>query len=148
MGRRSVLFVRLSLFGLVPAAVAQQPDPTRLPGRQTSGISLEQNYPNPFNPETTIPFTLGEDLFASGQPVVVSIRIYNMLQQFVASPVALRHPAGEGAPLIDLQFTDSGRHEAYWDGRDQNGRQVASGVYFIQLTVGDQSRYRRMFVSK
>ena len=147
MSRTRVMLLLLLLIVPVPAVLAQQPGVSPF-DRETSGLSLQQNYPNPFNPETTIPFTLGEDLFADGGPVVVSIRIYNMLQQFVASPTALRHPAGEGALLIDLEYTNSGGHEAFWDGFDQNGRQVASGVYFIQLTVGGESRYRRMFVTK
>ena len=144
---RTCTLLGIVMFTLVPALAAQQPG-AGLPSGQTSGFSLEQNYPNPFNPETTIPFSLGEDLFAEGGFLVVSIRIYNMLQQFVASPTALRHPAGEGAPVIDLEYTIPGRHEAFWDGRDQNGGQVASGVYFLQLTVNGQSRYRRMFVTK
>ena len=147
MSRNGALLVLL-LFTLVPAQMAAQQPGTATTGRTTSGFSLEQNYPNPFNPETTIPFSLGADLFAEGGSAVVSIRIYNMLQQFVAAPTALRHPAGEGAAVLDLAYATPGRHEAYWDGLDQNGRQVASGVYFVQLTVNGQSRYRRMFVTK
>ena len=141
-----VLFVLLSASGLVTPASAQEAEASS-GGGQTSGFSLGQNYPNPFNPETTIPFVLGEDLFVPG-PVVVSMRIYNLLQQFVAAPVALRHPSGEGTPLLGLEYLQPGRYEAYWDGRDQNGRQVASGVYFVQLTVNGVSKHRRMFVTK
>ena len=142
----SVLFVLLSTSGAALGAAAQQ-DATPS-GRETGGFSLEQNYPNPFNPETRIPFTLGEDLFAEGQPIVVSIRIYNLLQQFVAAPTALRHPAGEGVPILQLEYTQPGSYAGYWDGTDQNGIQVASGVYFVQLTVNSESKHRRMFVTK
>jgi hypothetical protein len=112
------------------------------------GFDLEQNYPNPFNPETTIPFSLGEDLFASGRPVVVSVRIFNLLGQPVAYPVALQHSAGAGVELRGLEYTQPGRHEAYWDGTDQSGRQVSSGIYFMQLTVNGQSVTRKMYVLK
>ena len=80
--------------------------------------------------------------------MVVTIRIYNQLKQLVASPVALRHPAGEGVPLTQLEYTRSGTFEAFWDGRDAAGRQVASGVYFCQITVNGRSKVMRMFVTK
>lgn len=124
------------------------------PGRgmqsgQANGIQLDQNYPNPFNPETTIPFTLGEDLFVDGRPAVVTIRIFNILTQLVANPVALRHPSGEGVPVDQLEFMQPGRYEAYWDGTDQMGRQVASGIYLMQLTVnGFRPVTRKMYVAK
>ncbi len=140
-----VLFVLLSIVGFTSAASAQV-GPT---GKQDSGFVLEQNYPNPFNPETRVPFVLGEELFTDGRPVVVSIRIYNVLQQFITAPTALNHPVGEGVPVIDLEYPFPGRYEAYWDGRDQAGRQVASGVYFVQLAVnGRPPQVRKMFVTK
>ena len=112
------------------------------------GFELEQNYPNPFNPETTIPFVLGEELFASGNPVVVSVRIFNLLGQPVAYPVALSHPAGAGVEMRSLEYTQPGRYEAFWDGTDQSGRQVSSGIYFMQLTVNSQSIAKKMYVLK
>jgi hypothetical protein len=141
-----VLFVLLSIVGSTFPASAQQSGST---GKQDSGFFLEQNYPNPFNPETKIPFVLGEELFAGGQPVTISVRIFNVLQQFIAAPTALNHPRGEGVPLLDLEYPFPGRFEAYWDGRDEFGRQVASGVYFVQLAVsGKRPQVRKMFVTK
>ena len=140
-----VLFVLLSITGLTLGASAQQ---VGSGGKQDSGFRLEQNYPNPFNPETKIPFVLGEDLFVDGESVVVSVRIYNVLQQFITAPTALNHPRGEGVPVLDLEYPYPGRFEAYWDGRDQAGRQVASGVYFVQLVVNGESQVRKMFVTK
>lgn len=140
-----VLFVLLSIVGLTLTASAQQ---VGSGGKQDSGFRLEQNYPNPFNPETKIPFVLGEDLFVDGESVVVSVRIYNVLQQFITAPTALNHPRGEGVPVLDLEYPYPGRFEAYWDGRDQAGRQVASGVYFVQLVVNGESQVRKMFVTK
>jgi hypothetical protein len=140
-----VLFVLLSIVGVTISASAQQVGPT---GKQDSGFSLEQNYPNPFNPETKIPFVLGEELFASGQPVIVSVRIFNVLQQFITAPAALNHPHGEGVPVLNLEYPFPGRFEAYWDGRNEAGRQVASGVYFVQLVVNGRTQERKMFVTK
>jgi ABC-type dipeptide/oligopeptide/nickel transport system permease subunit len=116
---------------------------------QANGLQLDQNYPNPFNPETTIPFSLGEDLFVDGRPAVVTIRIFNILTQLVAHPVALRHPSGEGVLVDQLEFTQPGRYEAYWDGTDQMGRQVASGIYLMQVAVnGFKPITRKMYVMK
>lgn len=138
-----VLFTSLALSGALSAQ-----ETGRRSGESAGGFSLEQNYPNPFNPETTIPFVLNEGLFESGRPVVVSLRIYNLLRQPVAAPVALRHPAGENAPLVQLEYTAPGRYEAFWDGKDFGGHQVASGVYLVQLTVNGMSQHMRMFVAK
>ena len=141
-----VLFVLLTLSG-VSASLSAQATPSTSAG-QGNGFQLEQNYPNPFNPETRIPFVLDEELFADGQPVYVSLRIYNLLQQMVAWPVALSHPSGEGTRLDRLQYLQPGRHEAFWDGTDQSGRQVASGIYFMQLTVNGVTKTRKMYVLK
>ncbi len=143
--QRCVLFLLLSILGLTVPATAQQVGPT---GKQDSGFILEQNYPNPFNPETKIPFVLFEDLFDGGKSAVVSVRIFNVLSQFITAPTALNHPRGEGVPVLELEYPYSGRFEAYWDGRDERGRQVASGVYFVQLTVNGKARTQRMYVTK
>jgi hypothetical protein len=144
----SVSFVLLSIFGLIACPASTQETGRGVPGgQQASGFELQQNYPNPFNPETTIPFTLYEDLFADGRPVVVSIQIFNLLQQPVAVPVALNHPAGE-IRVRRLEYTSPGDHEAFWDGRDRSGSQVASGMYFVRLTVNGRSKYKRMLVTK
>ncbi len=140
-----VLIVLLSIVGLPFSASAQQVGST---GKQDSGFYLEQNYPNPFNPETRIPFVLFEDLFVDGRPVVVSLRIFNVLQQYITSPTALNHPRGDGIQVLDLEYPHPGRFEAYWDGRDERGRHVASGVYFVQLTVNGRSQILRMYVTK
>ncbi len=115
---------------------------------QEIGFTLDQNYPNPFNPETRIPFELYEGVFVDGRPAVVSVRIYNLLLQYVGSPTALGHPAGDGVPIVDLEYPFPGRYEAHWDGRDRSGAMVASGVYILELTVNGQSQILKMFVTK
>jgi hypothetical protein len=121
---------------------------TSPPSRPGVGFELEANYPNPFNPETTVRFSLSNELFGTGTPVVVTVRIFNLLSQLVAYPVALSHPAGAGVEVRALEYTQAGRHEAFWDGTDQSGRQVASGIYLLQLTVNGQSGTRKMIVQK
>ncbi len=148
MRRTLSVFLLSVLFGLAPGISAQGPPGDTDPAvEQESGFTLGQNYPNPFNPETRIPFDLLEVLFTDGGTAVVSVRIYNVLQQFVASPTALSHPSGR-APLVDLEYTTPGRYEAYWDGLDQSGREVASGIYFVQLTVNGVTAVMRMYVAK
>ncbi len=141
-----LLFLAVLVSGGAVSGAAQDIPPPL--DERDVGFKLEQNYPNPFNPETRIPFELSESLFASGEPVTVSIRIFNILQQFVAAPVALGFPGGEGLPLMQLEYTSAGRYEAYWDGRDRNGNRVASGVYFVQMLVSGQTAWRKMFVTK
>ena len=126
------------------ALTAQDTSPESRPG---AGFELEGNYPNPFNPETTIRFSLGEEMFASGEPVVVTIRIFNILSRLVAHPVALAHPAGP-VEVRSLEYSQPGRHEAFWDGTDQSGRPVASGIYLLQLNVNGQSGMQKMIVQK
>lgn len=77
---------------------------------------LEQNYPNPFNSETTIGYQLSPA--GAGE---VELSIYNLRGQKVRTLVRARQPAG--------------RYQAKWDGRDDAGREAASGVYICQLRV-------------
>ena len=148
---RRILRVFVVLLSLICAAegVSAQDMGRGAQDRGANGFQLGQNYPNPFNPETTIPFVLGEDLFVDGRPAVVSVRIFNVLAQLIAYPVALGHPTGEGVPVDQLEYAQSGRHEVFWDGTDQMGRQVASGVYLMQLSVnGLRPLTRRIIVMK
>lgn len=139
----SVGVVLLAL-GLLPSTLYGQ---SSEPGRRPR-VQLRQNYPNPFNPETWIPFTLFPETFENGE-VVVTIRIYNALQQLVAVPKALNHPQGEGVLVERLEYTAPGEYVAYWDGTDKTGRKVASGVYYMRLEVnGERAPPRKMVVGK
>ncbi len=116
--------------GILPARLsAQQPGggTSGNRGAPTSGIS--QNYPNPFNPATKWPL----EIVNAGDRV--TIRILNVLQQLVAYPVVLDYEGGNRPVLNNLAFSDPGKYTAYWDGLDRNGRQVASGLYYVQFIV-------------
>ena len=90
------------------------------------------NYPNPFNPETWIPYRLAEDAF-------VTLTIYDQTGRVVRT--------------LDVGHRIAAVYEnrakaIYWDGRNELGEQVASGIYFYQLSAGDYSATRRMVILK
>src|SRR5256886_13706379 len=107
------------------------------PAPPPPSVELKQNFPNPFNPATTIPFSLNGDLFANGHRPKVSLRIYNVLAQLVATPIL----QGTGEELNDLELTCSSpstgcTFNAYWDGNvGKTDQEAASGVYIYQLIV-------------
>lgn len=139
----SVGVILLLALGLVITPSYAQVSGGDPPDARDRGSRLEQNYPNPFNPETRIPFVLDESLFEDGTPVRVTIRIYNILGQLVATPTALNHAEHPGAPVDRLIYTVPGRHEAHWDGRYQrSGQEVPSGQYYVQLIVEGRQRER------
>jgi hypothetical protein len=142
-----VMLVLLTTLAAAVGAGAQQ-DPTRPPARQTGDFLLEQNYPNPFRSGTVthIPFVLGETLFTEGRAAVVSLRIFNIVQQFVAAPTA-EADAGAGA-ILARQFLQPGRFEASWDGLDQSGRPVPAGVYWVQIEVNGKIQSKKLYVQK
>ncbi len=93
---------------------------------------LYQNYPNPFNPETWIPYQLRE-------PADVAIRIYNAQGRLMRTINLGRREAG-----LYLNRNSA----VYWDGRNDAGEKVASGIYFYQIKAGDFSAMRRMVMVK
>jgi len=93
---------------------------------------LLQNYSNPFNPDTWIPYQLSEG-------ADVTIRIYNVTGQLVRVLNLGHKPAG---------FFFSKAQAAYWDGRNEAGERVSSGVYFYQLRAGGFAAMRRMVILK
>ena len=101
-------------------------------GEIPSDTMLLPNYPNPFNPETWIPYQLAD-------AADVSIFIYNTLGQ----PV--RH--------LEIGHRHAGRYvehsdAAYWDGRNDAGELVTSGVYFYSIEAGEFSASRKMVIGK
>ena len=100
-------------------------------GKPTQNLLL-QNYPNPFNPETWIPYQLSED-------TPVSISIYDTTGRLIRT--------------LSLGFQSTGFYNnrsraAYWDGRNELGERVASGIYFYQLTTPSFQQTRRLVILK
>ncbi len=149
MRRLRCAFPVLLLAILTPFALgAQQQVAAGTVGGPDRGFLLSQNRPNPVTTETRIPFQLLDEAFVEGRPATVTFRIYNILTQYVGSPTTVNHPAGDGVPIIELQYTSPGTYEASWDGRDRNGSYVASGVYVLELTVNGRSALIRMIVQR
>ena len=94
--------------------------------------ALLPNYPNPFNPETWIPYHLSND-------ADVQIEIYNIKGVLVRRLDFGHQMAG--------YYTDRTK-AAYWDGKNEFGEPVASGLYFYTLTAGDFSATRKMLIRK
>jgi len=111
----------LSWFGTITPVPAADGPADRLPDR----FGLDQNYPNPFNASTRIAFRLPE-----GGPI--ELTIFNIAGQRVRTLAGGEYPAG--------------RHLLPWDGRDDHGRQAASGIYFCQLRASDRRSARKMLL--
>ena len=94
--------------------------------------ALHANYPNPFNPETWIPYQLAV-------PAEVTLKIYDMNGGVVRRLQVGHQPAG---------MYQSRSRAVYWDGRNDRGESVASGLYFYTLTAGDFTATRKMLIRK
>jgi len=95
-------------------------------------FELGQNYPNPFNPETWIPFKLAK-------PSNVTINIYKS--------------NGEIVKRLELGYRESGFYTgktkaAFWDGTDQTGEKVSSGVYFYTIQADGFTATKKMLLNK
>lgn len=87
------------------------------------GFALDQNYPNPFNPETEILFQLP----AANQ---VLVKIFNTLGEEILT-------------LVDQQL-EAGYHNVHWNGKDEHGNPVSSGLYLYQIRAGSFIQTRKM----
>ncbi len=90
-------------------------------------FELRQNFPNPFNPSTTIRFSLNTG-------ARIQLKVYNLLGQEVRT-------------LVN-QTLSNGEHTVTWDGRDDKGTVIASGVYIYRLTNGTSTSARKMLFIK
>ncbi len=104
-----------------------------------SSVRLFQNYPNPFNATTLIPFTVAPRPVDGSQLTVHSLipttlKIYNILGQEIKT-------------IVDEEKLP-GTYEVYWDGTDNSGVQVASGIYFYRLRAGQHSEVKKMLLVK
>jgi len=89
--------------------------------------TLHGNYPNPFNPETTISYSVKEN-------TPVTIDIYNVKGQRVRT-------------LVN-EAKASGTHTVTWNGTDNNGRNVSSGIYYYKMSAGKFSSTKKMILMK
>ncbi|MDE0086763.1 MAG: cohesin domain-containing protein [Candidatus Poribacteria bacterium] len=94
--------------------------------------ALLANYPNPFNPETWIPYQLAEH-------TSVTVSIYSADSKLVRTLSLGNQVAG---------LYQNRSRAAYWDGKNENGESVASGVYFYTLTTEEFSATRKMLILK
>ena len=85
--------------------------------------SLEKNYPNPFNPSTSIPFQLKEAGY-------VSLKVYDM--------------SGSLVKTLASETKDAGSYEVIWNGLNNDGQQVASGQYILQMSAPNYSNTLQM----
>jgi hypothetical protein len=97
-------------------------------GSMPSAFALLQNVPNPFNPTTTIGF----EVPTGGARV--TIRIYDV--------------AGRLVRTVVNEYRAAGRHRVPWDGRNQHGARVATGVYFYRMEAGSFAQTRKMLLLK
>jgi len=99
-----------------------------MPQQQTPvEFSLSQNYPNPFNPVTNIKFSVPD----AGN---VNLSVYNMLGEKVKT-------------LVDIHKT-AGEYSVEWNGTNNAGREMSSGVYFYKLQMGSNIRIKKMLFMK
>ncbi|MCB0280777.1 MAG: T9SS type A sorting domain-containing protein, partial [Calditrichaeota bacterium] len=96
--------------------------------RRADTFSTVQNYPNPFNPTTTIHFYLSSE-------TQVSLKIYNNLGQIIRT-------------LINEQLMPASQYNFEWDGKNQHGKTVSSGIYFYQLKSGKSVITKKMLLIK
>lgn len=112
---------QLQLLVGTPEAVAER---LSLAHRNPASFVLEQNFPNPFNPVTTIRFSLP-------QTERVTVTIYNLLGKEVAT-------------LLQDEVLTAGPHITIWNGRNDAGRGVASGIYLYRVRAGRTLHTRKM----
>jgi hypothetical protein len=94
------------------------------------GFSLGRNYPNPFNPTTNIPFTVSGSQLIIHSSSHTTLKIYNILGQLVRT-------------LVDEDKLP-GRYNVVWDGKDNYGKEVSSGIYFYQLITKNYTDTKKM----
>lgn len=90
-------------------------------------FSISPNFPNPFNPSTTLTFDLP-------RPGHVNLTVYNV--------------QGQKVKELMNAFCRAGSHQVVWDGKDESGKSMVSGVYFCMLKAGDHVMTRRMVLMR
>jgi hypothetical protein len=112
-------------FGILTAV----PERERAGGSVPRGFSLLPNFPNPFNSETVITYRIGLP-----EPVPLSLKIFNLL--------------GQQERTLYEGVRGNGEYRSIWDGRDDAGRALSSGVYFVRLQVGEMGQTRKVVLTR
>ncbi len=102
-----------------------------VPGNFPETFSLEQNYPNPFNPVTSIQYTVSSVQFPENNSRVL-LKVYDVL--------------GREVKTLVNEPQRIGRHTVLWDGTNNFGKSVSSGVYYYRLQVGQKQKIRKMIL--
>jgi len=124
----TVLARIIEFFGDIPTDVE---NPDEMAVNLPSLLNLGQNYPNPFNPVTTISYVITG---AGPRYDRTRLEIFNVAGQKVRT-------------LVDRDEIP-GEYTVLWDGRDQAGREVSSGIYFYRLVRGEQEQSKKMLLLK
>ena len=102
--------------------------PTGIDLGETPPLSLHQNYPNPFNPTTMIQYSIDER-------VRVTLRIYDVAGRLVST-------------LVDKVRAPGVVHSAIWDGTNESGQKMSSGMYFYRMTAGNAVLTKKLVLLK
>ena len=110
---------------MVTAYVSDQPVGVENDGSNEIPLTfeLQQNYPNPFNPSTVISYQLPQN-------ELVNLEIYNAL--------------GEKVRTLVNETQDTGKYDVIWDGKNNFGNQLSSGIYLYRLTAGNYVKVMKM----
>jgi hypothetical protein len=110
--------------------------------------SLIGNHPNPFNPETTIKFQVAADMFRQGMPPPNTTIAEDALGYHSSTHVTIDvfNIRGQRVRGLVSGYLSPGMHSVVWDGRDDRGVQVGSGIYFYRMRAGEFVETRRMLL--
>ncbi len=112
----------LNASSMIPTDVGETQSPV-----VPAGFAVSQNYPNPFNPSTSFSYSLPSR-------ADVSVEVFNVLGQKITTVFEGTKPAGD--------------HTAVWNGTNDAGKPVSSGVYFYRVKAGDQVQTKKMMMLK
>jgi hypothetical protein len=125
-GQAELTLARRVLGGVLPAACVQLHDPTDVAAAAAPRVTaLHQAYPNPFNPTTTIAFDLAVE-------AEVQLRVYDLAGRLVRN-------------LVGGQM-EAHRHQVLWNGLDERGQRVGSGLYLVRFEAGGVTATRKLIL--
>ena len=126
-GRPVVDHANPQMEGGTVSLVGLSKEPSDASGTLPQAYVLAQNYPNPFNPTTTISYSIKN-------PGQVELNIYNVL--------------GQNVRTLVNEYQNAGTYSTCWNGRNDSGDEVATGIYFYRIKSGDFSQIKKMVMMK